>query len=152
MFVFLGLIGMTLFGLNIWAIVLSGQALNNLVCSEQLKTFFIGAIVALGCLILGVGTNYVVSSSGESHTEEKKNFTAPSVLVWIFTLVWACLGVGWIQSASSCSHDIIRSANTVLALLFVNVSIVCIAFIVGFLSVCCLLVNMKSVSNSALES
>jgi hypothetical protein len=50
--VLLGLIGIVLFGLNIWAIVLSGQALSNLGCSEQLKGFFIGSIVALGCLVL----------------------------------------------------------------------------------------------------
>ena len=141
---FVGLICMVLFGLNIWAIVLSGQALNNLVCSEELKIFFIGSIVALGCLVLGTGTTIIVSNSAsDSDTTEKKSFTSVSGLVWIFTLIWACLGVGWIQNAVSCNTDIIRSANIVLSILFVNVGIVIFGIILGMLYAFCIFVLFR---------
>jgi apolipoprotein N-acyltransferase len=88
------------------------------------------------------GTNYVIISNN-SDTTEKKNFTLLSGLTWIFTLVWACLGVGWIQNAISCNTDIIKSANIVLTILFVNFGIVIVLFVIGFLYTCCLFLLFK---------
>jgi hypothetical protein len=134
--IFIGLIGcicigIVLFGLNIWAIILSGQALNNLVCSEQLKGFFIGSIVVIACLILGVISNYIILNNEDIIINIIYLFS--TLGFWIFTLVWAGFGVGWIKNAISCNSDIIRSANIVLTILFVNSGIAIITgiFVIG---------------------
>jgi hypothetical protein len=103
-------------------IVLSEQALSNLVCSEQLKIFFIGSIIALIALYIDLGSKYVTIDE-DIHD---KNAYLRLGIFWIFTLVWACLGVVWIQNVINCNTNIIRSANIVLSILFINYGIVII--------------------------
>jgi hypothetical protein len=103
-------------------IVLSEQALSNLVCSEQLKIFFIGSIIALIALYIDLGSKYVTIDE-DIHD---KNAYLRLGIFWIFTLVWACLGVVWIQNVINCNTNIIRSANIVLSILFINSGIVII--------------------------
>ncbi|KAJ3318873.1 hypothetical protein HDV06_006994 [Boothiomyces sp. JEL0866] len=84
-------------------------------CSNSLKKFFIGSIIAYVLVTLTAILTAVIKTKRVLAT-----ITQFSYAFWGISMVWAFLGIYWVKTASDCNDSIMQAANNTLIMLFLD--------------------------------